>query len=318
MVANLGRNVVVGKDPNGIFTNQKVSGVDNNNSSTTNLSGATSAFTGTWSDISEYAGITVLIDGTSASPTSGTLQLQFSHDGVTVNRNITVTADDIANVPPRTLGTVAQYFRVIYTTDGDLTSFDAQTMLHTEQVQLVGRLNSALQGNEDVALVRSAINWGNVKTDSKGDLNVSIESPNTAFGEVQIAEMTPVIQVTYPYNINPQLVDTTTANGASITQADNMVVLATDSQSSSTGTLETLGVAKYRAGQGIVARFTGLFTSTATTTDSHQVIGIGDATDGYFFGYSGSTFGIHHRIDSSTTFIPQTTWNVDTMDGRPI
>jgi hypothetical protein len=322
MVANLGRNVIVGKDPDGTFVNQKVSGVDSNNSSTTVLSGGTLTFTGDWSDITEYAGITVLIDGTATGTTSGTLQLQFSHDGVTVNRNIQITADDIASVPPRTLGTVAKFFRVVYTTDGDLTSFDAQTMLHTEQVQLVGRLNSTLQGNEDVALVRSAIaaqddagNWDNVKVDSLGDLRVSIENPNTAFGEVQIAEMTPVIQVTYPYNVNTEIVNTTTANGASVTQADNMVSLSTSGTSASTTTLETLNVAKYRAGQGIVARFTGLFTSTATTTDSHQVIGIGDETDGYFFGYSGSTFGIHHRINSGTTFIAQTTWNVDTMDG---
>jgi hypothetical protein len=190
MVANLGRNVIVGKDPDGTFVNQKTSGVDSNNSSTTVLSGGSLTFTGTWSDISAYSSLSVLVDGVaSGATTSGTLQLQFSHDGATINRNISIPVKDIANVPPRTLGAIANYFRVVYTTDANLTDFDIQTMLHTTQVNLVGRLDATLQGNEDVSLVRSAIaaqddagNWGNVKTDSKGDLNVSIENPNTAFG----------------------------------------------------------------------------------------------------------------------------------------
>jgi hypothetical protein len=187
--------------------------------------------------------------------------------------------------------------------------------------QILG-LNDFVAGGMVANLGRNVIvgrndagGFNNVNTDTTNNLKVNIQSPSTAFGEIQVAEMTPVIQVTYPYNINTQLVNTSVVNGATIAQVDNMVSLATDSQSSSVGVLETISVAKYRAGQGIVARFTGLFTSGATTSDSHQTIGIGDETDGYFFGYSGDTYGIHHKINSGTTFISQSTWNVDTMDG---
>lgn len=152
------RSVEVGQDPNNVFTNSVVSGVDDNNSSTTNLTSGTSlVFTGTWCDISGYTGITCLIDGTASGTVAGTLQMQFSHDGSTVHRNISVVNTDITNVPPRTLGVVAKYFRIIYTAASDLLTFDAQVMFHTEQVGLVSRLDSNLQGTEDVTNTRTVI-----------------------------------------------------------------------------------------------------------------------------------------------------------------
>ena len=137
------------------FIPQVLSEVDSGNSSTTNLTTGTSLiFTGTWTDISVYGGLSVLVDGTSTVPESGTLEMQFSHDGSTVHRNISVPTADIANTLPRTLGVVAQYFRIIYTSDADLLTFDVQTMLHMEQVSLVSRMNAQIQGTDDVVLVR--------------------------------------------------------------------------------------------------------------------------------------------------------------------
>lgn len=149
------RSVTVGQDPNGVYKNEGVSGVDDGNSSSTNLTTATSlVFTGAWQDISNYSGTTVLVDGTSSGTVSGTLQQQFSHDGVTVHRSINTATSDVTNTLPRTLGVVAQYFRVIYTSDGDLTSFDLQTMFHTSQIGIVSRMDQIIQGTEDVTLVR--------------------------------------------------------------------------------------------------------------------------------------------------------------------
>lgn len=182
--AVISRSVGVGKNPNGTYTNLEVSGVDDNNSSTTNLTAATSlVFTGTWSDISGYSGITILIDGTSdRSIKSGNLKMQFSHDGTTVHRSISIDHEDIADVAPRTLGAVAKYFRIIYTSDEDLLTFDAQVMLHTEQVLLVSRLDQELEGNEDVSNVRAVIvgakedgSFANVPISSDGKLQVDAD-----------------------------------------------------------------------------------------------------------------------------------------------
>jgi hypothetical protein len=154
--AIVARAVSVGQNPNNVFTNTEQSGVDSGNSSTTNLTTATSlVFTGTWIDISGWHGISVSVDGAAASTVGGTLQMQFSHDGVTVDRNVTVSELDITAFNPRTLGVITQYFRVVFTADSDLTAFTVQTMLHTQQVALVSRLDQILTGKEDVSFIRS-------------------------------------------------------------------------------------------------------------------------------------------------------------------
>lgn len=177
------RSVLVGQDPNSAYVNAGVPGVDNNNSSTTNLTSGTSlVFTGTWSRVDGYHGITVLIDGTSSGDVAGTLLMQFSHDGSTVHRSISIATSTITNVLPRTLGVVAKYFRIVYTAASDLITFDAQTMLHNEQVQLVSRLDGTLQGTEDVANVRAVLvgqdpddAYINIQANSFGALDVEPE-----------------------------------------------------------------------------------------------------------------------------------------------
>lgn len=181
--AIISRSVAVGQDPNNTYVNEGVSGVDDNNSSTTNLTSGTSlVFTGAWSITEGYHGITVLLDGTSSADVSGTLLMQFSHDGSTVHRSIVITTAAIANTLPRTLGVVAKYFRIVYTSDADLLSFDAQTMLHTAQVHLVSRADSALQGSEDVQNVRAVLtgltgggSFVNIKASNGGALKIDFE-----------------------------------------------------------------------------------------------------------------------------------------------
>jgi hypothetical protein len=142
-------------DPNGVVGNQPLSGVDDNNSTNATL-GSEAVFTGNWSNISSYSGITILVDGTSAGTADGTLEMQFSHDTITVHRNISIPVADITSVAPRTLGVVAKYFRIVYTNGLTAhTSTDIQTMFHTEQVQLVSRLDQSLIGTEDVSNVRA-------------------------------------------------------------------------------------------------------------------------------------------------------------------
>ena len=151
--------IATGTDPNAAYQNQVVSGVDDGNSSDATL-GISAVFTGVWQDLSGYHGISVLVDGTSAGTADGVLQMQFSHDGSTVHRDISVPYTDVTAAAPKTLGVVAQYFRVIYTNGTTATtSFDLQTMLHTTQVSLVSRLSGTMSDNTDVTDTRS-VNMG--------------------------------------------------------------------------------------------------------------------------------------------------------------
>jgi hypothetical protein len=321
MVANLGRSVIVGQEPDGSFTNQKIDGVAFRTDIAL-VSGGT--YTSTLVSTEGYSQIETHM----FSNVAGALTGRWYNDSAKTILLRTFTrpyaGDEVGTVSYFSSPIFGPYIEYEYT-NGSIgqTSFflDFHPRIKSISGQILG-MNDFIPAGVVANLGRNVIvgkndagGFNNVNTDTVSNLKVAIQSPTTAFGEVQVAEMTPVIQVTYPYNINTQLVNTTTENGATITQVDSMVSLATSTSSSSIGILNTINVAKYRAGQGVVARFTALFTSGATTSDSRQVIGIGDDNDGYFFGYSGDTYGIHHRINSGTTFISQSEWNVDTMDG---
>ena len=149
------RSVQVGQSPDDTFNNVPTSGASTVNSSNATL-GVSGSFVGAWENISGQHGITVLVDGTSGGVSDGTLYMEFSHDTVTTHRSISIPVEDVTNAPPRTLGTVAKYFRVRYINGTTATtSFDIQTMFHTQQVHLVSRLGSGLTDNSDVADVRA-------------------------------------------------------------------------------------------------------------------------------------------------------------------
>ncbi|HEX3075557.1 MAG TPA: hypothetical protein VHQ24_01675 [Lachnospiraceae bacterium] len=139
--------------------------------------------------------------------------------------------------------------------------------------------------------------------------------PLTAFKELRVAMLTPVAGWTFNYNINPSLVKQSTNGTGTVTQSNSKAVLQTNSTANSSATIESNEVLRYIPGMGVLVRFTAIFTSGVS--GSTQIIGIGDANDGFFFGYNGSSFGIlRRRQGSADTWIPQQSWNKDTVDGN--
>jgi len=62
------------------------------------------------------------------------------------------------------------------------------------------------------------------------------------------------------------------------------------------------------------AVLSGAYTAP-TSTASFQRLGIYDAANGYAFGFNGLTFGLLIRVNSVDTFIAQTAWNRDVLNG---
>ena len=135
-----------------------------------------------------------------------------------------------------------------------------------------------------------------VPVSTSGKLHVDV--PTTAFGELSVSEPNPVVQVSYPYNINPSLSQIFPANGGSVTHADSMANLSTGTSSNGFGLLFTRDVIRYHPGQGALVRLTALFTTGVA--DSEQLAGAGNALNGLFFGYDGDTFGVLHRTGGET------------------
>lgn len=154
--------------------------VDAANSSTAPL-GVGATFTGSFVDVALYDSISVIIEGTSASVAPGTLHMQFSQNGTTVDRDIVIAVTDVAGTPPRTLGVIAQYFRVVYTNGAVAQiTFDIQAMQHPGFVRLVSRLDQSVGEDEDVQNVRAFL--GGLDVLAAAFKNVSVASSTNSAG----------------------------------------------------------------------------------------------------------------------------------------
>ena len=296
----------------------------NSYSATTGGGWAGNIFTGAGEqNIFNYVGVNLQVDE------GGTLTFQFSQDGTNWS-NYPVTqftvVSGINEVHGAWKGT--RYVRPIFTgVDGSRTYFRLSTMYSYAPIILSAPLNQNINPDQDASVVRSVIigqdpagNFRNSTADEHGDLKVHIDEPKTAFGELMTADMEPVIQITFPYNINTNIVTPITSSvNASITQANQMAVISTGATANTSASLESIHKAKYRAGQGMDVRFTALFT-TGSSVGTQQLAGIGSIEngipqDGYFFAMSGSSFGVWTYNQGVGSFISSSAFSTDILDG---
>lgn len=149
------------------------------------------------------------------------------------------------------------------------------------------------------------------------DFNLANQS---AFGTLETAELTPVVQGDWVYGINTQIWSTPVVSGTGATVDTNASRLRIQSGTGSAGYAYILSKSpvRYRAGQGTLFRITPIF--TAGVANNIQLWGMGTVVsnapyDGYFFGYNGTSFGIAHYIRGSATWTAQTDWNGNKIDG---
>ncbi len=145
-------------------------------------------------------------------------------------------------------------------------------------------LRMAAQGNDGRVV--------DLATTAEGHLEVAIHAPRLPFGSVHTESLTPVFQSDAVYGINTQQVSSSTSGSGAVSASDSLFTCSTGTTIYSFGTLQSRKRLRYRAGQGVVGRFTGRFTTGVAS--SIQVAGVGHAEDGFYFGYNGTSFGILH------------------------
>lgn len=134
-----------------------------------------------------------------------------------------------------------------------------------------------------------------------------------AFGDLQTVEMVPLLNLSFATGLRDQLITATTANSATVDTDAARLRIQSGTNAAGSAIAQSYRPVAYRAGQGITAKFTALF--TAGVAQSTQIAGMGSSTDGYFFGYNGTQFGVLHRVRSVDTWVAQTAWNGDKCDG---
>lgn len=132
----------------------------------------------------------------------------------------------------------------------------------------------------------------------------------SAFGEQRTTMLTPVAGWTFSYNIISDLVSTSSVGTGSVTQSSSRAKLTTIGAGSESKLLTRKSV-RYIPGCGSLVRFTCVW-ETAPTNGNFRICGIGNTIDGFFFGTSGSSYGIIHRVNSIDTFYTQSSWSENT------
>jgi len=239
--------------------------VDTGNSTTNPLAaspGPGDVFTGAWKEVVEYQSISILVRGSAIGAAPGVLKLQFSQDGVAVAREITLSETDVSSVAPRTLGIIAQYFRVIY--ENGVTAqlaLNIQTLLHSSQVELVSRLNQSLNGNEDVQNTRSVITgedpdgaFKNVLVSRSGNLDVTIGDSNDLYStrvspaqSLKVANQTNLVGGAFDSNaLNTTQWQTINFGPGDLVNEDGQISLNTDNTDVNGGvTLRSVDIARF-------------------------------------------------------------------------
>lgn len=115
----------------------------------------------------------------------------------------------------------------------------------------------------------------------------------SAFGELKTAELTPVVQLQFPYNINSQIVKANANQSGTVDVNQNMARLQSGAAANSSGEIFSVVAAKYNPGQGSIVRFTAVYGTQAG--DNKQHVGIGNHGDGFFFSQTSAGFGIISR-----------------------
>lgn len=127
---------------------------------------------------------------------------------------------------------------------------------------------------------------------TNGLTDVSVSSPLSGFGELETISPEPTSQVAFIYTLNPLLVTTQTYGaGASVTLDNGEAVMVSGTATDGYARLISKKVAKYRAGQATMARWTARFPSGGFA-GNRRMAGLYNVEAGYQFGYDGTTFGI--------------------------
>lgn len=119
----------------------------------------------------------------------------------------------------------------------------------------------------------------------------------TSFGEQSIAQNLAFVQSTAVYGLIPANFREYTSVGGSTGITNRMFTVQTGTSVGGYGAIQSLRSLNYNAGQGGLARFTGLFQNNIA--NSWTGIGLVSVTDEFSFGYSGTDFGIWHRKDGA-------------------
>jgi len=140
---------------------------------------------------------------------------------------------------------------------------------------------SILQGTNDTGEVV------NIPVTAEGHLEAALHSPILPFGSVHVESLTPIFQTDAVYGLNDGQVSQSVSGSGAISGANSIFAINSGVTIYSQAVLQSRKRLRYRAGQGVIGRFTALYTTPVA--NSYQLVGFGTASDGVYFGYGNTS-----------------------------
>lgn len=278
---------------------------------------AAGVFTGAWEDVSHFSSVRVSFTSNAVSTIGGvSLQFGISNKQVDIARNYTLA---VANAKYTQYCAVpGRYFRILYTNGAtSQTSFSLATFWSHASAQPVVQASEILLDSNDMALTRSVLagrsdyaQYNNIRTDEQGLLWTR---DNKNFGRSVAADSNPIIQVSFTYGVNTYTTSTTVAMSGTVTGSGGRAIVSTAAAANSSATIISERFCRCGPPNTLTAVISCAF--TAGVAGSIQLAGVGDAQNGMFFGYNGTVFGAMIRSSAVSNWIPQTSFNIDTVNG---
>ena len=130
-------------------------------------------------------------------------------------------------------------------------------------------------------------------------LNVNITEQNamqtTSFGDLAVSESTPITQVTGQYGLLDNVFTVTL--GGTVETVDSKFKASTGTSANGVSVISTKKQVQYKAGQGLKAMFTALFSEGVA--NNTQFAGLQNSEALIGFGYNGTSFGIGYATNGA-------------------
>lgn len=174
------------------------------------------------------------------------------------------------------------------------------TSPHSRLIPAVATSSNQTNGDQ---LVQISDNHGN-------------RSEITTFGELHIGHREDDVSIQFQYNVSTWDITTSVVSTGTVTQADAMLVVGSGVGATAEAHAESKNGVRYRPGHQADCYFTTLYANggVANSIQLHGAISQLDE-DGFFFGYNGTAFSVGYIKASSYTYIAQSSWNGDKLDG---
>ena len=155
-----------------------------------------------------------------------------------------------------------------------------------------------VDANGAISAVPTGPNGTQADVTNLGALQVTTPAEGkTSFGEAAVSQAHPVIQLKATYSVNDNEIEIHENNLGTVTNGDALLTASSGASANSRGSFHTREIVSYKPGQGVMARFTGKFTTGVA--GNIQAVGIGSYGEMLGFGYNGTAFGIRHKHGGS-------------------